>query len=65
MQKFKAKGKKLYFGFVNLEKTFDKVLKEVIRWAMQTLEVEEWLVLAFGSHVYVYWCKNSCKNSIL
>jgi len=24
-EKFRAKGKKLYFGFVDFEKTFDKV----------------------------------------
>jgi len=30
-EKFRAKGKKLYFGFVDLEKAFDRVLREVIR----------------------------------
>jgi len=29
-EKFRAKGKKLYFGFVDLEKVFDRVLREVI-----------------------------------
>jgi len=29
---------------VDLEKAFDRVLREVIRWAMHKLEVEEWLV---------------------
>jgi len=29
--KFRAKGKKLYFGFVDLEKAFDRALREVIR----------------------------------
>jgi len=42
-QKLRAKGKKLYFGFVDLEKAFDRVLREVIRWAMHKLGVEEWL----------------------
>jgi len=46
MQEFRAKGKKLYFGFVDLEKAFDRVPREVIRWAMHNLGVEEWLVLA-------------------
>jgi len=45
-EKFKAKGKKLYFGFVDLEKAFDRVPREVIRWAMCKLGVEEWLVSA-------------------
>jgi len=30
-ENFGVKGKKLYFGFVDLEKAFDRVLREVIR----------------------------------
>jgi len=41
-KKFRAKGKKLYFGFVDLEKAFGEVLREVIGWAMRKLGVEEW-----------------------
>ena len=48
-EKFRAKGKKLYFGFVDLEKAFDRVPREVIRWAMRRLGVEEWLVSAVMS----------------
>jgi len=29
-ENFRVKGKKLYFGFVDLEKAFDRVPKEVI-----------------------------------
>jgi len=45
-EKFRAKGKKLYFGFLDLGKAFDRVPREVIRWAMFKLEVQEWLVSA-------------------
>ena len=38
---FRVKGKKLYFGFVDLEKAFDRVPREVIQWAMRKLGVEE------------------------
>jgi len=48
-EKFSAKGKKLYFGCVDLEKAFDRVPREVIRWAMHKLGVEEWLVSAVMS----------------
>jgi len=48
-EKFRAKGKKLYFGFVDLEKAFDRVPREVMRWAVCKLGVEEWLVLAVMS----------------
>ena len=61
-EKFRVKGKKLYFGFVDLEKAFDWVPREVIRWAMRKLGVEECLIVAVI--VYVHWCKNSCKNSL-
>jgi len=43
-EKFRAKGKKLYFSFVDLEKSFDRVPREVTRWAVCKLRVEEWLV---------------------
>jgi len=33
-------------NLVDLEKAFDGVLREVIRWAMHKLGVEEWLVSA-------------------
>ena len=45
-ENFRLKGKKLYFGFVVLEKAFDRVPREVISLAMRKLGVEEWLVLA-------------------
>jgi len=49
-ENFKAKGKKLlYFGFVDLEKAFDRIPKDVIRWAMRKLRDEEWLVSAVMS----------------
>ena len=46
---FRVKGKKLYFHFVDLEKAFDRVPREVISWAMRKLGVEEWLVSAVMS----------------
>jgi len=30
-ENFRVKGKKLYFGFVDLEKAFDRVTREMIR----------------------------------
>ena len=45
-ENFGVKGKKLYFGFVDLEKAFDRVPREAIRWAMRKFGVEEWLLSA-------------------
>ena len=59
-EKFRAKGKKLYFGFVDLEKAFDRVPREVIRWTVCKFG----RMVSISSHAYVYWCKNSCKNSL-
>jgi len=49
---FRAKGKRLYFGFVDLEKAFDRVPREVIRWAVCKFGAEEWLLLAVMS-IYI------------
>jgi len=45
-EKYGCKGKKLYFAFVDLEKAFDKVPREVTRWALRKAEVDECLVKA-------------------
>jgi len=45
-ENFRVEGKKLFFGFVDLEKAFDRVPREVISWAMHKLGIEEWLVSA-------------------
>jgi len=39
-ENFRVKSKKLYFGFVDLEKASDRVPREVIRWAGSKLGVE-------------------------
>jgi len=49
-EKFRAKGKKLYFGFVDLEKAFDRVQTEVIRWAMCKLGIEENVSAVMSMH---------------
>lgn len=43
-EKYLNKNKKLYFAFVDLEKAFDRVPREVIWWSMRKLGVEEWLI---------------------
>jgi len=48
-ENFRVKGRKLYFGFVDLDKAFDRVPREVVNWAMRKLGVEEWLVSAVMS----------------
>jgi len=45
-EKYGCKGKKLYFAFVDLEKAFDRVPREVTRWAIRKAGVDEWLVKA-------------------
>ena len=42
MQKnFRVEGKKLYFGFVDLEKAFDRVPIEVIRWELKNSQYQQ------------------------
>ena len=40
-EKHQAKKKKLYYAFVDLEKAFDRVLREVVIWALRKLDVDE------------------------
>jgi len=44
-KKFSVKCKKLYFGSVIWKKRSIGVPREVMRWAMRNLGVDEWLVL--------------------
>jgi len=48
-ENFSVKGKKLYFGFLDLQKGFDRVPRQMISSAMHKLGVEECLVLAVMS----------------
>ena len=43
-KKFMEKRKDLFYAFVDLEKAFDVVPRDVVRWALRQLGVEEWLV---------------------
>ena len=43
-EKFRAKNKKLFFIFVDLEKAFDRVPRKVIRFALRWKGVAEYLV---------------------
>ena len=43
-ENFSPKKKNRYFAFVDLEKAFDQVLKDVVQWTLRKTRVEEWLV---------------------
>ena len=43
-EKFIGKKRNLYFAFVDLEKAFDRVPRDVLWWAMRSLGVAEWVV---------------------
>ena len=41
-EKYLVAGKPLYLAFIDLEKAFDRVPREVIWWNMRKLEIDEW-----------------------
>ena len=43
-ERFLEKNRDLWMAFVDLEKVFDRVPREVVWWALRCLGVEEWLV---------------------
>ena len=43
-EKYIASNRRLYFAFVDLEKAFDRVPRQVLWWALRSLGVEEWAV---------------------
>jgi len=47
---------------VDLEKAFDRVLREVIRWAMHKFGVEEWLVSPVMS---MYTCAKTVARQFM
>ena len=44
-----AKKKEFWMAFVDLEKAFDRVPREVVWWALRKLGVDEWIVLVINS----------------
>ena len=48
-EKYLAKKKELWIAFLDLEKAFDRVLREVVWWALRKVGVEEWLIKVIQS----------------
>ena len=43
-ERFLAKIMDLYFTFVDLEKAFDRVPRQVVTWALRKVDLEEWII---------------------
>ena len=56
-------NKPLYMAFVDLEKAFDRVPRDVIWWAMRKLGIDEWLVRLVQSMSGKYPC-GVCQSGV-
>jgi len=43
-ERYLSKSRELWMAFVDLEKAFDRVLREVLWWSLRQSKVEEWIV---------------------
>ena len=48
-EKLLCKGKHLYFAFVDLEKAFDRVPRDILWWSLRKVGIEEWVVRVIKS----------------
>ena len=48
-EKYLARNKELWMAFVDLEKAFDRVSREVVWWALRYMGVDEWMVNSLTS----------------
>ena len=48
-EKYLGKKKELWMAFLDLEKAFDRVPREVVWWALRQMDVDEWLINAVKS----------------
>ena len=53
LQENLTKKRELWMAFVDLEKAFDRVPREVVWWALWKIGVEEWLIKVIQS-LYIY-----------
>ena len=47
--KYMARKKDLWMTFIDLEKAFDRVPREIVWWALRSLGVDEWIVTTIQS----------------
>jgi len=60
-EKYLAKHKDLWMAFVDLEKAFDRVPREVVWWALRSLGMDDWLVAVIKA-MYVDACNNNGED---
>ena len=45
-ERYLEQNKKPFFAFLALEKAFDQIPRDMVKWAMRKLGVDEWLIRA-------------------
>ena len=62
-ERYLEKKKDLYFTFVELEKAFDRVPRQVVKWAMRKVGLEEWIInVVYKNSKSAVYIKGLCSR---
>ena len=69
LENYLAWNKELWMAFVDLDQAFDRVVREVVWWALRCLDVDEWILslikaMYLGCYLLTFGSKWDRKQSL-